>query len=94
MLREKISKSKLKVMGVTTALVTSVPTLAFAEETTGSSSSAIDTVVSSCVSWAGDMLTSLITGAGQLIPKALPLIGIGIAITVCIKIVKKVTAKA
>lgn len=87
MLKEKL-KNKVLLGSVTGVSVLSVPTLAFAEETSSSSA-----ITSAFTTWATGLVSDITSSITSILPGALTVVGIGILVTIGIKTFKKVASK-
>lgn len=91
---EKAKKTALVAVPAVTSLA--LPMTALAAETGAASptSDLFDTIASSMVASIQDMVSAVGSAIGSIIPVAFPLIAVGMGITICIAVFRRITNQA
>lgn len=90
---EKAKKTALIAVPTVTAM--SLPMTALAADTsTSPTGDLFDTIAASMVASIQDMVSAVGSAVGSIIPVALPLIAVGMGITICIAVFRRITNQA
>lgn len=90
---EKAKKTALVAVPAVTTLA--LPMTALAAETgTSPTSDLFDTIASSMVASIQDMVTAVGSAIGSIIPVAFPIICVGMGITICLVVFRRITNQA
>lgn len=89
---EKAKKTALVAVPAVTTLA--LPMTALAAETGSPTSDLFDTIASSMVASIQDMVSAVGSAIGSIIPVAFPLICVGMGITICLAVFRRITSQA
>ena len=92
MLKEKVKKATLVAAPVAASLA--LPMTSFAAEGDSPTSQMFDAVAAGMQSALQDMVTAVGNTVGGIIPLVFPLVALGIGISICIVIVRRVSSNA